>query len=353
MHRFPKAARALVASGLLLLLAACGGTTAPAPGALVDIGAGVRGPAGLAATVVATGLEHASVITVDDAGRTWIATAAFEDTGTDVVAVIDAAGGAPRTVLDHLHTPLGLLWLDGELYVAAKGGVVAHGGFDGTGFASSRTVLDLPADIGEVNGLARHPDGRLLVGVSAPCDHCTPASDRSAAILAFAAHGDAPASVYASAIRAPIALAFLPGTTELLVTMNHRDDLGDATPGDWLAVVAEGSNWAFPACPGTAPTACDGVPAPLAALDPHAGLSGLALVTDELGPGLAHVAIVAEWAGGVVQQVALDGAASRTGTVRPFLTGMHNPTAVALDGHGGVLVADWTTGTVVRITRAA
>jgi hypothetical protein len=27
--------------------------------------------------------------------------------------------------------------------------------------------------------------------------------------------------------------------------MNQRDDLGDATPGDWLALVGDGEDWAF------------------------------------------------------------------------------------------------------------
>ena len=40
------------------------------------------------------------------------------------------------------------------------------------------------------------------------------------------------------------------------------------------------------------------------------------------------------------------------GTVTPFLTGLHNPLAIALapDGHS-LLVGDWATGTVYAIER--
>src|SRR5437867_12749443 len=70
-----------------------------------------------------------------------------------------------------LHTPLGLLWLDGSLYVSSKGGVVAYSGFDGSAFAGRRTVVALPSATGEVNGIALAPDGRLWMGISAASDN--------------------------------------------------------------------------------------------------------------------------------------------------------------------------------------
>jgi len=42
------------------------------------------------------------------------------------------------------------------------------------------------------------------------------------------------------------------------------DDLGAATPGDWLAEVAESENWRFPDCYAVGTSACAGVPRPLA-----------------------------------------------------------------------------------------
>jgi glucose/arabinose dehydrogenase len=73
------------------------------------------------------------------------------------------------------------------------------------------------------------------------------------------------------------------GTDDLLVSMDQRDDFGAATPGDWLGLVGVGQSWGFPGCYGQGGTACVGVPSPVAALDPHAAVSGVAIVTGSLG----------------------------------------------------------------------
>ncbi len=89
--------------------------------------------------------------------------------------------------------------------------------------------------VGEVNGLALAPDGRLVVGVSRRrCLHAR--LEAAAAVLTVRTDGT-DLTVLASGIRAPVGLAYVPDTDDLLVTMNQRDDLGDATPGDWLALV--------------------------------------------------------------------------------------------------------------------
>jgi glucose/arabinose dehydrogenase len=319
--------------------------------ALVDIGAGLQGPNAVQANVYATGLVHASAFAFDAQGRLWVATAAFSDDGSDVVAMVPQPGATPVTVLTDAHTPLGLLWLGDELYVASKGGVDAYATFDGSSFATHRTVVALATDVGEVNGLALAPDGRVLLGVSAPCDHCVPTDPDSGAILSFRPDGT-DLRVYASGIRAPIALVFRPDTAELYVTMNHRDDLGDATPGDWLALVAEGQNWGFPDCWGQGGAACVDVPQPVAALDPHAALSGLAIVTAQLGTALADQAIVAEWGSGLVKAVPLDPGDAATRGNSTLVTGMTNPMPVVV-GATGVFVADWSTGIVYELTAAS
>ena len=76
-------------------------------------------------------------------------------------------------------------------------------------------------------------------------------------------------------------------------------------------------------------------------------------MTGHLGPAVGTSAVVAEWETGRVQAVAL----TRTGptyqgSVSPLLTGIHNPLAVALAGDGSLLVGDWSTGIIYRISRA-
>jgi glucose/arabinose dehydrogenase len=212
---------------------------------LTEIGAGLQGPAGLAATTYASGLGNVSAFAFDADGRLWAATASFADDGTDAVYLVPAAGAMPVKIIADLHTPLGLVWDIGTLFVASGDGIVAHSDLSGTAFGSHRTVLALPAGVGQVNGLALSSDGRLYLGVSAPCDACDPETVYAAAVVSVLPDGTN-LRVVASHIRAPVGLAIMPGTDDLFVSMNQRDDLGDATPGDWLAVVREGQDWGLP-----------------------------------------------------------------------------------------------------------
>ena len=340
-----------------MLVAACGGTTAPstttpAP-ALPNIGEGLHGPVGLHATVYARGLTHAAAFAFDAQGRLWVATAAYSYTGSDGVYVVDHAGAAPIEVVTGLRTPLGLLWYSGSLYVASTSQVDAYSDFNGTHFLAHRTILTLPSGSGEVNELVLAPDGRMLLGITAPCDHCTPSLAVSGSIVSFLPNGS-DLQEFATRIRAPVGLEFYPGTDDLFVTMNQRDDLGSRTPGDWLAVVRQGQSWGFPECYGQGGTVCDGVPAPVAVLDKHAAVSGVAIVTGQLGPSVGTKALVAEWAKGVVDAVALKKVGSTyTGRVSTFLTGLDQPVPVILGPEGALYVGDWGRGIIYRVSATA
>ena len=351
----PRPSLAAVVVAVALVGVACGRGDPPAPAAptsasdgLVDVGAGLRGPEGVTASLYASGVAKMAAFATDPDGRLFVATADYRDTGTDAVYLVAAAGATPVSVIPDLHTALGLLWLGDELYVSSTERVDAYGGFDGARFARRRTVVTFPAGSGQNGGLVVAPDGRIQLGISAPCDHCVPESEWSATIVSFNPDGS-DLRVDARGIRAPIALAYVPGTDDLLVTMNHRDDLGNATPGDWLGQVERGQDWGFPDCPSLAADGCAGAPTPLAVLDPHAAVSGLAFVGSGSGPAAsaasAAAVVVAEWKLGVVQRVDLT-----THAVTPWLTGLQNPVPVIALADGSVLVGDWGTGKIYRVT---
>lgn len=313
---------AALAVVVLLLGASCGGATSSSSSSatkLVSIGAGLRGPEGLTASVDATGLKNVAALTEDSEGRVWVATAAYSDTGDDGVYLIAQSGAAPVKVIASLHTPLGLLWVDGSLYVSSNERVDAYRDFDGTTFATQPTVVTFPDDVGENNGLVLSPDGRIMLGISAPCDACTPTVKYSASVVSFRTDGT-DLRVEADGIRAPIGLTYFPGTNHFFVTMNQHDKLGAKTPGDWLAIVKDGQSWGFPGCYGQDSSACTDVPDPIATLDRHAAASGVAIVTGELGTTVGTAAIVAEWASAKVLSVPLnaDGTAA-TADAEPFL----------------------------------
>ncbi len=111
---------AAAAIAVVLLAAGCGGDDAE----LVDVGADLQGVDGLDASRLRAGTDQRRRrwrSTRD--GRLWVATAAFDDTGTDAVYVVDESGAVPVAVITDAHTPLGLLWVGDSLYVAATGGV--------------------------------------------------------------------------------------------------------------------------------------------------------------------------------------------------------------------------------------
>ncbi len=350
----PPVRRGLAAAALALTVATagCGAATTPSSSAgLVSIGASLEGSAGLAASVYTDGLANVAALAVDDDGQLWAATAEYDDEGKDTVSFVGARGARPVTVLSGLHTPLGLLWYGGELSVASRGRVDAYRGFDGSAFAEHRTVITLPDGVGASNGLALSPDGRIVLGISAPCDDCVPTSQYAAAIVSFLPDGS-DLRIEASGIRAPIGLAYVPSTSELLVTMNQRDDLGAKTPGDWLAAVHRGDNWGFPTCYGQHTPECAAVPSPLAVLDKHAAVAGLVIVDGELGARVGTAAIVAEWATGKVLMVGLTKSGTASGKGTTLLRGVENPVALALTPSGSLLVGDWKTGVVYAIARS-
>jgi glucose/arabinose dehydrogenase len=82
-------------------------------------------------------------------------------------------------------------------------------------------------------------------------------------------------------------------------------------------------------------------------------VSGVAIVTGELGAEVETSALVAEWATGVVLRVPLaNGAATENATAEPFLTGLTRPVPVAV-APDGVVVGDWGTGTLYLIRTSA
>jgi glucose/arabinose dehydrogenase len=319
-------------------------------GAATSIGAGLRGPSGLSATVYATGLQHVSALATDAQGRVWVATAAARDTGKESVYLVSGAGATPQKIVTDVHTPLGVVWIGDTLYVSQADSVLVLSGFDGAAFASRTTIVSFPEGTGEVNGITVGSDGRLSVGISAPCNACTPKQTFSASIVSFLPDGS-DLQVFARDIRAAIGLQFFPGTDDLFVTMNQRDDLGAKTPGDWLAVVRAGESWGFPSYYGQDAAKFADLPTPVAELDEHAAVSGIAIVTGQLGSTVGTGAVVAEWVTGKVKLVTLTASnGTYTGTTTAFLSGFENPVPVMLDGQGSLFVGDWTSGKLYRIT---
>lgn len=338
----------------LLGAAGCGsGSAASRTAALGPIGAGLRGPAGLVASIYGRGPATTAAFAFDPQGRLWLTAAGLETHRADGVYVIVRPGAPARRVLAGLDDPLGLAWYRDRLYVASVGRVDAYAAFDGVRFGEHWRILSGPAAGAENNLLVMAPDGRFVMGVSATCDRCVPASRFAGSLVSFRPDGS-DLRLYASNIRAPFGLGFLPGTSELLVSMNQPDNLGARTPGDWLSLVREGQDWRFPACYGQGGPACAGVPEPIAVLDKHAAVGGIATVSGPLALASAISVLVTEWNSAKVQRVALKKGRGRyQGSVAPFLEGIARPLAITLAPDRSLLVGDWQSGVIYRISASA
>jgi glucose/arabinose dehydrogenase len=334
------------------LVLGVGGAQASVP--LVSIGAGLHGPAGLRATVYASGLAHVSAFALDARGRLWLTTSAASDHASDGVYLVPRAGAKPVEVISGLKGPLGLVWRSGTLIVGSIGRVDAFSHLHGTRFATRKTILTEPTGHGWNQDIVAAPNGRLIMGIAAACDHCTTRSRYSGTIISFNADGSG-VETYAAHVRAAFGLAFYPGTSTLLASMNQRDDLGSKTPGDVLAVVRPGDDWRFPACYDQGGTACAGVPAVLATLDKHAAAGGVAVATGGLGQTIGTAALVSEWELGKVLAVSLrtSGPAVTGSSPRTVLTGFKSPLPLLATSAGALYVGDWTTGRIYRIARAS
>lgn len=287
-------------------------------------------------SVYARGITNMSAFAYDAQGRLWVARSGATTHGSDGVYVVAKAGATPVKVIADVRGPLGLVWVHDSLYVSTLDGVYRFSGLTAADrFAQRTLILRGPAAGAENNNLVLAPNGRLVMGISATCDHCASYTRPSGSIVSFRTDGT-DLKVVATRVRAAYGLVYDGGL--LYATLNQRDDLGAKTPGDLLAVVRNGQNWRFPQCYEQGGAACQGVPAAVATLDPHAGAGGVAIVSG--------TAIVAEWNLGKVIAVPL------TGSKKPYVlaTGIEHPLPVIRDADGSFLVGDWGSGTIYRFS---
>lgn len=195
------------------------------------------------------------VIEVTDAGEFAFTALAAAPDGTlyaarplsgELYALTDADGdGLPdqaQRAAQGLTLPNGLAYHDGALYIS--GGPHIYRLYDDEVIT---LVDDLPAGPGFwTGGLDIGPDGRLYVGIGAPCDLCEPGADRGL-ILSFALDGSA-RRVIAEGLRYPADVAWY---AEALWTVDTAPDaLPEHARFDELNRVTPGSHFGWPYCIG-------------------------------------------------------------------------------------------------------
>lgn len=178
--------------------------------------------------------------------------------GNSITLLRDANGdGVPEltTVLvDHLHSPYGVVWVAGTLYVANTDAIIAFPFTPGqTRITAPGTKLtDLPAgpiDHHWTKSLVASADGKkLYVGVGSNSNITENGMDveEGRAAIYEVDRLTGAKRVYATGTRNPTNLAIQPGTGRLFAVVNERDEIGPDLVPDYLTSVKEGGFYGWP-----------------------------------------------------------------------------------------------------------
>jgi len=290
----------------------------------------------------------------------------------------DGRADEVHTIASGLHSPNGVAWKDGALYVAEISRVLRFDGIDGRLADPPRpaVVTDAyPRD--EHHGwkfIRFGPDGKLYVPVGAPCNVCDPDNPIYSTITRISPQGGKP-EIVARGIRNTVGFDWQPKTGELWFTDNGRDWLGDDAPPDELdRAPRAGLHFGFPYCHAGRIAdpefgrkhACSEFVAPAIDLGPHVAALGMRFYTGTMFPppyrGQIFIAEHGSWnrsepIGYRVTLVRVEG--DRAVSYAPFAEGWlqrgdawGRPVDVEVLADGSLLVSDDEAGAIYRITYA-
>ena len=185
----------------------------------------------------------------------------------------DGAAETRETFVAGLNRPFGLAFWNGYLYVGNNDSVVRFAYKTGQTKASgdAEKIVDLPAsdaaldedtakrlkiDVSQTRGynhwtrnvIFNRAGTKMYVTIGS-ATNATPESDgrsvERAAIHEYSPDGRAH-RLFASGLRNPVGLAYLPGTDTLWTAVNERDHLGDDLVPDYITSVRDGGFYGWP-----------------------------------------------------------------------------------------------------------
>ena len=302
----------------------------------------------------------------------------LRDANSDGVAETKAA------LIENLRSPIGMALVGSDLYIANADAIVKVPFKPGDTRidAAPVKVTDLPSGINHhwTKTLVASRDGsKLYVGVGSNSNVGENGLDAEEGRAAVWEVDTATGSkrMYASGLRNPVGIAWEPQTNALWAVANERDELGSDLVPDYLTSVQERAFYGWPwsywgqhvdtRVDPPNPQKVASAKAPDYSLGNHVAPLGLAFADGKLPAPFANGAFVGEhgsWnrnprAGYKVVFVPFNGGKPGalpieflTGFLSPDGKAWGRPVGVALDGKGGVLVADDVGNAVWRVSPA-
>jgi glucose/arabinose dehydrogenase len=284
---------------------------------------------------------------------------------------------------ENLNAPYGLALIGDRLYVANQDALVRFAYREGDTKASGppETVTELPWAINHhwTKSMTASADGRFLyVGIGSN-SNITERGMTAEVDRAMVWQIDAETGAhrpYATGLRNPTALAIQPGTDQVWVVVNERDEIGPNLVPDYLTSVKEGGFYGWPysywgqnvdlRVRPENPRLVAAAIRPDYALGSHVAALGLAFSVPEMGSDFADGAFVGQhgsWNRSqpvgykVVFVPFRDGRPA--GEPIDFVAGFRDPdgktrgrpVGVTVDPRGALIVADDLSNTVWRVTR--
>jgi glucose/arabinose dehydrogenase len=212
-------------------------------------------PAEFTVSVFAKDLDNPRWIFVADNGDVFVTESNKTKSADRVTLFRDTTGDGAydlRSVfIKDLNMPFGVYAKGNSFYVANTDGIMQYAYTPGNTEIKhkGKQIVSLPAGPQHwTRNIIGGPDGKLYVSVGSASNAGEGGMEREhrrACILQISANGLLE-KVYASGLRNPVGMAFLPGTENLWTVVNERDELGDELVPDFLTSVQEGGFYGWP-----------------------------------------------------------------------------------------------------------